>query len=184
MIREFSSFKHIFAIDPGLEATGWAVLSESTGRLLACGVARPFARVNQTQTIADIRLKILKIWEEQVGFSKQPRILAIEMPQIYQQKFLKGDPNDLIPLSVMGGLLWASLTPKTCYLPKPQSWKGQVPKNTMQERIFGAMDLASKKVLAEGLHIIPKYLRHNTYDAIGIGQWAFRKFQGEANDAK
>ncbi|MEI6806160.1 MAG: hypothetical protein WCK49_06595 [Myxococcaceae bacterium] len=179
MIREFTSYKNILAIDPGLQATGWAVLSDATGYLLACGIAQPFAQVDRTQTIAEIRLKILKIWEERVGFSRNPAVLAVELPQIYQQKFLKGDPNDLIPLSVMSGLLWASFNPAKCFLPRPATWKGQVPKEVMQERIVAGLTPKQKSVLAENLHVVPKHLRHNVYDAVGIGQWAFNQLQGE-----
>lgn len=180
MIREFNSYREILAIDPGLQATGWAVLSDKTGALLACGLARPFTQLSRTETIAELRLKILKIWEQRVGFSKNPAVLAVEMPQIYQQKLLKGDPNDLIPLSVMSGLLWASFSPGKCFLPRPASWKGQVPKEVMQERIVAGLDAREKKVLAEDIHVVPKHLRHNVYDAIGIGQWAFKQLKGEA----
>src|SRR3989338_1003307 len=149
MIREFSSYKEILAIDPGLHATGWAVLSDKTGALLDCGMVRPFAQVSQTHSIAELRSKILKIWEQRVGFSKNPAVLAVEMPQIYQQKLLKGDPNDLLPLSVMSGLLWASFSPNRCYLPRPATWKGQVPKEIIQERIVASLDARGKTVLAE-----------------------------------
>ena len=86
MIREFNSYREILAIDPGLQATGWAVLSDKTGALLACGLVQPFAQVSRTESIAELRGKILKIWEQRVGFSKNPAVLAVEMPQIYQQK--------------------------------------------------------------------------------------------------
>lgn len=177
MIREFNCYREILAIDPGLEATGWAVLSDKTGTLLDCGIAQPFARVNQTQSLAEIRLKLMKIWEERVGLSKNPKILAIEMPQIYQQKFLKGDPNDLIPLAIMNGLLWATLSPSQALFPRPAVWKGQVPKVVMEQRIVSNLSLRSKKAFAEGLHVVPKHLRHNVYDAVGIGQWAFKQTQ-------
>lgn len=179
MIREFTSYKDILAIDPGLHATGWAVLSDKTGALQSCGMVRPFAQVSQTHSIAELRSKILKIWEEHVGFSKNPAVLAVELPQIYQQKFLKGDPNDLIPLSVMSGLFWASFNPGKCYLPRPASWKGQVPKDIMQARIISKLDTRSKRILAESLQSVPKHLRHNVYDAVGIGLWAFKQLQGE-----
>ena len=161
MIREFNSYREILAIDPGLQATGWAVLSDKTGALLACGIAQPFAQVSQTHSIAELRLKILKIWEERVGFSKNPAVLAVEM-------------DNSIPLSVMSGLLWASFSPGRCYLPKSATWK------TTQEQIMAGLDMRAKKVLAEDLHVIPKHLRHNVYDAIGIGQWAFKQLTGEA----
>ncbi|MEI6791235.1 MAG: hypothetical protein WCK42_08650 [Myxococcaceae bacterium] len=179
MIREFNSYREILAIDPGLQATGWAVLSDKTGTLLSCGMVRPFAQVSQTHSIAELRSKIMKIWEERVGFSKNPVALAVELPQIYQQKFLKGDPNDLIPLSVMSGLFWASFNPGKCFLPRPATWKGQVPKDVMQERIISKLSTSSKRILAESLQTVPKYLRHNVYDAVGIGLWAFKQLQGE-----
>jgi len=171
MIREFNSYREILAIDPGLHATGWAVLSDKTGALLECGIVRPFAEVSQTHTIGELRSKIMKIWEERVGFSKNPAVLAIEMPFMCQQEL------EVIPVSVMNGLLWASLNPGKCFLPKAATWKGQTSKIVMQENIVAKLNTNSKRVLAENLHVVPKYLRHNVYDAIGIGQWAFKQLQ-------
>ncbi len=171
MIREFNSYKYILAIEPGLDATGWAVMSEKSGALLACGIAQPFARVNATQTIAEIRRKIIQVWEKRVGFSKQPMVLALKIPQARAEH--------MISLSMMGGLLWASLSPKTCLMPR-------APRVQPEEEVIDMLDLNSKRRLAQDIHTIPKHLRRSAYDAIGMGQWAFQKLktESEQHDAK
>lgn len=177
VIREFNCYREIFAIYPGLVCTGWAVLSDKTGTLLACGVVRPFARVNQTLAVAELRSKLLKIWEDRVGFTKNPKVLAVEMPHVPEETVAVGEPNESIPLSMMSGLLWASFQANQVLFPKPTSWKRHLPLAGVNERIESRLDLRGKKVLAEGLHIVPRHLRHNVYNAVGIGQWAFKQTQ-------
>lgn len=169
MIREFYSFKNILAIDPGLDATGWAVISEKTGHLLGCGLTQPFAQVDQTQTICEIRKKLLKVWEERAGFSTNPMVLAVEMQE----------GGDSIPLSIMGGMIWASFIPNRCYMPRPQKWKEQWPRESVEEYFFDDFDIKSKRAYAESIHVVPRHLRHSVFEAIGLGQWAYRKWKAE-----
>lgn len=93
--------------------------------------------------------------------------LVIERPQVYKAQFLKGDPNDLVDLALMGGALSGILHGKCratlFYL--PCEWKGQVVKAAMNARI--------KKRLSEDeqrrIDWPAKSLQHNVWDAIGIG---------------
>jgi len=92
--------------------------------------------------------------------------LILERPQIYQQKYLKGDPNDLIPLALMGGAFAGYLFSFSPVLYYPREWKKQVPKDVMTERI--------KRRLSKDEHRrveLPraKSLHHNIWDGVGIG---------------
>jgi hypothetical protein len=176
VIREFNRYREILAIYPGLVCTGWAVLNHKSGTLLDCGIAQPFARVNETQTIAELRQKLLRIWEDRVGFSTNPKILAVEMPQC-PDVIQNPQTSDLVPVSIMSGLIWASFNAEKVFLPKPASWKRLIPMEAVNEKIAFRLNLVGKKALAEGLHVVPRYLRHNVYNAVGIGQWAYRQTQ-------
>ena len=177
MIREFNCYREILAVYPGLLCTGWAVLDDKSGTLLACGVVQPFAQVNQTLAVAELRSKLLKIWEDRVGFTKNPKILAVEMPHAPEYSTATTEPNESIPLSIMSGLLWASFQAGQVLFPKPASWKRHLPLGEVNERIESRLNLRGKKALAEGLHVVPRHRRHNVYNAVGIGQWAFRQTQ-------
>lgn len=173
MIREFNCYREILSIYPGLVCTGWAVFGDKSGSLLACGVAQPFTRINETQSIMEMRTKLLKVWEDRVGFSRSPRILAVEQLRSSEEIGL----NELVSVAVMSGLLWASLNPEQAFFPKPATWKRNIPLDGVNERILSRLNQNSKKILAEGLHVVPRHLRHNVYNAVGIGQWAYRQTQ-------
>lgn len=91
--------------------------------------------------------------------------LILERPQIYQQRFLKGDPNDLVLLAYMGGALAGYLnTGPILYYPK--EWKRQVPKKIMVERVKSKL---SKEEHARVELPRAKSLHHNIWDGVGIG---------------
>jgi hypothetical protein len=102
------------------------------------------------------------------------------MPEDFRPTTM-AEPNDTVPLSIMSGLLWASFKSYQVLFPKTASWKRHLPLEGFNERIEARLDLRGKKVLAEGLHIVPRHLRHNVYNAVGIGQWAFRQSQKGGN---
>lgn len=88
----------------------------------------------------------------------------IEVPQVYQGRAQKGDPNDLITLAVEVGRIGA------CFiggfeLIRPRTWKGTVKKEIMTKRILSKLTPTEMDVLG--------VLRqnHNVVDAVGIGLW-------------
>jgi len=99
--------------------------------------------------------------------------VVVERPQIYRHS--KADPNDLITLAMAAGELIGRILAEhpgsevlECL---PATWKGQVPKDIMVERI--------KKGLSEAEHkrvILPTAasLAHNVWDAVGIGLYHLR----------
>jgi hypothetical protein len=100
--------------------------------------------------------------------------IAIERPQIYVQARLKGNPNDLVTLALMAGATCAILgrqTQVTEYLPR--EWKGQVPKETMTERIQSKLSVAEAKTI----DLPAKSYQHNVWDAAGIGLHHLRRLK-------
>jgi hypothetical protein len=94
----------------------------------------------------------------------------IELPQVYQQQFWKGDPNDLIALSVVIGRLAQKIGYHKCELVKPRNWKGTVEKTIMLNRIAKLMTKEEEKLFM--LLGLSKSKAHNVLDAIGLGLWA------------
>jgi hypothetical protein len=118
-------------IDPGMRSTGLCLYDNGVFRAVTI---RPKADV-----LAD------KIWEitnavtEYVRFQAWTEcrvdLLVIERMQIYTTDKSKGDPNDLIPLAMLGGAILARVYAMEILLPTPAAWKGQVPKTIHHQRI-------------------------------------------------
>lgn len=158
----------ILAIDPGLQACGWAIFENS--KLAACGLARPVKSMQPIEMMKEIIDQVTLAWEQNVGHSAHPDILVAERPQIYQVG--KGDPNDLIPLAILDGAVWQATEARGVMYPLPREWKGQVPKDVMNKRTLDKLSEKEYSVVKENLSRMPKSLHHNAIDAIGLGQWA------------
>ncbi len=157
----------LIAVDPGVRVAGVAVYED--GELSSAWLARGTGWLNTAQAVWNDLL--LRYPLEILGGAS----LAIEVMQVYTQSKLKGDPNDLIDVSLMAGALVGTITLAypgvhiTTY--RPRQWKGQVPKSIMTRRI--------KKKLSPDerarMELPGKDLQHNVYDAVGIGMYHERK---------
>jgi hypothetical protein len=173
MSKEDISYSGILAIDPGIKASGVAVFNHN--RLIYANVIRPMAVVKMVESIQEIADLTKEAWHKELGVDTFPEVLIVERPQVYQQRFQKGDPNDLIPLAIMAGVLWEKLKPKYVMFPLPKEWKGQVPKDVTFERTKIALDKRETEILSNDMQRVPKGLRHNGYDAIGLGLWGLQR---------
>lgn len=149
-------------IDPGVVCCGWAWWEDSL--LLACGLSRTKSRTIE---------KRVQDHYFQWGDLDSLDLIVIEKPEVYQQRFWKGDPRDLIDLAmVVGGIIkTAKCQVKTVY---PKDWKGQVPKPVTDRRVLQKLSKEEKKILKHPIafgepNTVPPSLRHNMIDAIGIG---------------
>jgi hypothetical protein len=116
--------------------------------------------------------------------------LAIETMQVYQGSRQKGDPNDLIVLSLVGGFLHARLGGhgRVTYY-KPREWKGQVPANECCRRVVGRLEAVERPrvenldrflvalAAAEARGCEVAGTDHNTIDAVGVGLKALGRFE-------
>ena len=145
------------SIDPGA-CTGWAVWFTETGRprLVAAGIGEPpFEQVDACLAEA-----------------------VIECPQVYPRSPVP--PNDLITLAVLVGryaeacVQAADRDHDRVRLVLPHAWKGSVPKEVTAKRVLAALSPDELAVLEEAYEDIPKGLRHNLLDAVGIGLHAYR----------
>lgn len=144
------------AVDPGKAGLGWAIFVDDL--LFKAGILE-----NASHQLATIYLReLFRGWK--------PFRAAIEVPQVYQQKLWKGDPNDLIDVAVIAGIAVAALAPWCApELVRPHAWKGNAPKAVGNKQTLARMDECEKIVLrASGA---TKSKEHNVLDAIGLGLW-------------
>jgi len=141
------------AIDPGKHASGWAVFSRR--RLWACGFGNDHHA----------------ILEAAVG---RVDLVVLEVPRVYDRRRWKGDPNDLIDISIAGGILAGALRAEQVKPIRPQDWKGQTPKAVQTERTVAKLTKAELEKL-EG--VTTKSKLHNVIDAVGIGLWELKRCQ-------
>jgi len=173
-MNEVRKYIGILAVDPGITCTGMAGFLK--GKLVYSTGIRPLKPINNLDSIRKIADQIVLLWEERIGGLKYPETVVIEKPQIYQQAYLKGDPNDLVPLAILGGVLWERLQPKNIIFPLPKEWKsGNIDKAVQSNRTRQTLSDIEIEILKDDLEKVPERFQHNMYDAIGIGLWATKK---------
>lgn len=153
------------AIDPGVRHLGWAVLEGGTPTVL--GAAK----------LPD-HLSGDKLHDAAHWFTSHPRLaplltpggvdeVIIERMVHYHNKPL-GDPNDLMNITAIGGLL-AGRTGAPTFWVAPSVWKGQVPKEINHGRIQAWLADRGKLDLAHTLlEPTPPRFREHAWDALGV----------------
>ncbi len=160
--------KSVFAIDPG-KCTGWAWFR--SGELLAAGV------LDGGSTSA----LVFALGELEVGVLDRPFDLVVEIPQVYPREKWKGDPNDLVQVAYMAGVVAGTVASTMSFdredvpvqLVKPHQWKGSRPKKVCHESIMQRLSVEERAVV-EDLHLSASR-RHNMLDAVGLGLWHLQR---------
>lgn len=114
---------HIIGIDPGLNCTGLAWNNPEGDPVVT--FVRPLQR--------GIRDKAREVMREIPDLCFD--LLVIEVPQVYQGRRQKGDPNDLVRLALLAGNLEALVSTYNVMEVLPSTWKGQVPKPLHHTRL-------------------------------------------------
>lgn len=143
----------ILVVDPGKSAIGWCLIDDR--RLVGCG----FHSFENHFALAG--------WLRARGTYER---VVCEMPQsAVKSMHSMAIQNDVLDVAVTVGVI-ASLAPAS--LIHPSTWKGRADKKIHQPRVLE--DLArrpeGRTILAQ-LDELPKTIRHNTVDAIGIALW-------------
>lgn len=102
--------------------------------------------------------------------------VAMEMPRAYPHSPVR--VNDLIDLTAAGMAVAAKLTAtgSALQLIYPADWKGQVPKKICQRRIEKLLiHLGELARMKESLADVIPSLRHNLWDAVGIGLFSLKR---------
>ena len=143
----------LVSYDPGVKAAGVAIW-QSDGELYRAFLVRDDDWIRTAHRAATRVCDICYVDE-----------IAVEIPQVYVQSRLKGDPNDLITLALNAGAFCASFlnTPRFEY--RPYEWKKQVPKAILTERTRTKLSIGELACVEKA----PRTLMHNVFDAVGIG---------------
>ena len=159
---------NFLAVDPGLNASGWAAFDSS--ELLGCGCFRTDAELKATEKEEKMAVQFERF--KNVGFD-----LVIEYPQVYRQRMSKGNPASLIQIAILVGMIKGVLQCE-CVEVLPHRWKGTIPKTSNPEkyiihkRNLEELNYYEMENYTRGLDCTPKTLRHNVIDAVGLGKWA------------
>lgn len=167
-------------MDPGLRGCGVAVFHGDSLRFAtyAKNPERIGSGYNEFYEMANEAWRLVS-HELPCHFSAV--VCVVEMPVVYPGSKKGNDPNDLLALTGVGGafvsivqyaLTGAISTPISVKTVKPAEWKGQVPKQIMNERV-------QKKLSKEELGKVVSVgaLDHNTWDAVGIGLFALGRLR-------
>lgn len=145
----------LVAYDPGKHHVGEAWFQD--GELIACSLLRE----------TDKGEGILEDLPTTIDADEA----MIEIPQVYQQRSWKGDPNDLIQIALVAGALAHAVAPfGFVSFVRPHAWKGNAKKEAIEGWIRARLSPAESAVLAAC--DVPASLKHNVIDAVGIGMWA------------
>lgn len=156
----------ILAVDPGVNEAGVALFED--GELVAAWLSRGAGwHSTASQVLTDVALRVVPdVFEE----------VVIERPQVYRQRLLKGDPNDLIDVALCAGAVagklasWGHGVVVTTY--RPGQWKKQVPK-----RIKNKRDVAKLSDDENDRILWPTSKEDKTHvaDAIGVGLYHLKR---------
>jgi hypothetical protein len=182
---------NLITIDPGVHGTGIAIFGEGVGGLVAATYIRPdkLRCANLFEEAHSMAGRAVEWFESKIvncgPFAGGVPDLIIEIPKHYPFE-REVDPNDLINLAAAGYAVAGALM-RFCADSErvfPRDWKGTMDGDAMTERI-------SKRLRpdeTERLDVnVPSSLRHNMFDAIGIGLWSIgrlkpvRVFPGATN---
>lgn len=155
-------------IDPGLKCCGWALFRDMY--LNKAGLSRTKSETVEERTRDHCRNLTI------AGLLDRADIVIVEKPQVYVQRLWKGDPNDLINLSiVVGGIIACTRPTVITRTVTPQEWKGQQPKNVTDARARRALTKQGEQSVLDNPVVLgqpkgaPDTLINNMMDAIGIG---------------
>ena len=157
---------HLVAVDPGLRGCGVALFKGGT--LLRAAYVKNNAEGRGYNAHVGAA-NAVRLWLYPTPMIDE---LVIEFPRVYpgsaQQK---GDLNDLLDVAGVGAAISAAV--RLSEMPVgsrvehvfPSDWKGNVPKETMTERIRRSLTDEERRAIEK----CPASLMHNTLDACGIG---------------
>lgn len=131
-LKEPWSDRFILGVDPGLSATGVCLWNP----------------IKQILSFETIRTDFHPLWglhercvfianqvNESLG-GRKPDVMVIEHMQVYQQRKQKGDPNDLVDLAFLEGVIAQRVRAGACLTPTPRQWKGSIDKKVHHRRLM------------------------------------------------
>jgi hypothetical protein len=161
----------LLAVDPSLRSTGWAWfvggalarVGRNTRKATDDAIARRAANMAEAVLLNFSGVVIDR--------------LVVEWPQVYRAARSKGDPNDLLGLAAIAGILVSGVEGRAD-TPTPREWSGGVPKATRGDPLKSARGVRVWSRLRESERAVLEStkINHDVVDAVGIGLWALGRF--------
>lgn len=172
----------LLAVDPGQAACGAALFID--GRLARCAwVKHPMRdRTYDSESFVWMAREVAS-WP-----GLQIDDFVYELPKVYPGAKGQADPDDLLPLAVIGGVIAGRLGCVSMFV-RPREWKGTIPKPIraadpyqVELRVRARLDAGELAAYEAGTAGMSNSTRHNVADAVGIGLHAIGR--GILNDRK
>lgn len=177
----------LITVDPGKNHCAFAVWKNAgrdLGELIYAGLARnPLAHKKPgsipnpeiwSACASELVRRVNKLPESESDLSGSLSIVC-EIPVIRQRGSSDADPNDLLDLAgVVGALVTGfklSRGAVCVWAPKPEEWKGQLPKSVTKTRVDTWLSPVEKARMEK----VPVGLQHNILDAIHLGLVYFKR---------
>jgi hypothetical protein len=164
----------LLAIDPGKWKAG-AALFDDDNQLVAAKLLSSRSK-NPAQAAKEIGDAAAWFCTGEVD------IIACEMPNIRKRSRQKGDPNDLLYLTLINGAVFTAVEAESRELVPVNDWKGSVEKEIMHRRILGEWPEGFEPLVSLSPKVTPQERKllgdkpdHNVLDAVGIGLWKLRR---------
>lgn len=157
------------ALDPGIRYPACAIFVD--GKLVSASRVKlpgKLAKLPMGARVREVSL-LIEAWVSGQGYDRETiEHVVFECPQVYRAGRSKGDPNDLIPLALVGGYVAGIYVHATVTNPLPREWIGQLPKSTKGDPWASARgELVARRLDAtERAAVVPS---HDAIDAVGIG---------------
>lgn len=157
----------LLALDPGIRYPAVALFAD--GELVFASRVKLPGKLTKLQMGERVRQIGNLIYVHVAQYVTSVDHLVYECPQIYSRRKSKGDPNDLIPLALVCGLVSGRFPAATVTALKPREWCGQLPKSTVASEVWTSArgELVARRLnAAERASVVSS---HDAIDATGIG---------------
>lgn len=136
---------------------------------LVCSNARSIDQ-QATETRAETQKRVLSaLWAGGLNPSQYP--LSVCELMEWRPDDQRSNAQDLIRVATVGAAVAGMVSPDLRFV-TPNDWKGQVPKEVMFRRVEKLLTSEEMTTLLRDVSAYPVNLRHNVYDAVGIGLYA------------
>lgn len=173
------------SIDPGIGCLGWASWHYDPAQaehpvLLACGgITIPVAKRRQLDAMCEYAAEHL------IGRGDVGHVFVEQMPFGGDRDTGRAGTKkaiELLKLQAIGAFVAGRLGGQLHYA-MPGTWKGSTAKKHTEARAAKQLSLAERTAFYVGTERLRPSLRHNVWDAVGIGLWGLGRYVVRAGTA-
>jgi hypothetical protein len=165
--------KYLISFDCGLAYVGGALFDFDTRKLVQCYyIDTPIDGRDEAEQTADLVRRVHDVFLPYLDGA----VISVEYPEQYDRT--PAPRSSVQGLACTGGGIVSMLKrpSNSVKFVLPKTWKKQVPKEIMLQRIESKLDENEKKLLDD--QKFAKYKRHNVVDAIGLGLYELDRLKG------